>query len=101
MWVSTCCTYTPLAHLVLNGNCTIISLVSHCLNLFLFRFHDDKPVKCSQYDALVELASICALCNDSSLDYNEVCNESFCLLTGTEPLCGSDNGLHVLFDNFR
>ncbi|XP_056288165.1 sarcoplasmic/endoplasmic reticulum calcium ATPase 2b [Pseudoliparis swirei] len=34
-------------------------------------FHDDKPVKCSQYDALVELASICALCNDSSLDYNE------------------------------
>uniref|UniRef100_A0A665X8T7 Calcium-transporting ATPase n=1 Tax=Echeneis naucrates TaxID=173247 RepID=A0A665X8T7_ECHNA len=28
-------------------------------------------IKCSQYDALVELASICALCNDSSLDYNE------------------------------
>uniref|UniRef100_A0A665X7V6 Calcium-transporting ATPase n=1 Tax=Echeneis naucrates TaxID=173247 RepID=A0A665X7V6_ECHNA len=34
-------------------------------------YHDGKPVKCSQYDALVELASICALCNDSSLDYNE------------------------------
>uniref|UniRef100_A0A668A0T7 Calcium-transporting ATPase n=1 Tax=Myripristis murdjan TaxID=586833 RepID=A0A668A0T7_9TELE len=34
-------------------------------------FHDGKVVKCSQYDALVELASICALCNDSSLDYNE------------------------------
>lgn len=29
-------------------------------------------VKCSQYEGLVELASICALCNDSSLDYNEV-----------------------------
>ncbi|TNN83411.1 Sarcoplasmic/endoplasmic reticulum calcium ATPase 1 [Liparis tanakae] len=29
------------------------------------------PVKCSQYDGLVELATICALCNDSSLDYNE------------------------------
>lgn len=43
----------------------------------LFRFHDGKPVKCSQYDALVELASICALCNDSSLDYNEVGSESF------------------------
>ncbi|XP_038132724.1 sarcoplasmic/endoplasmic reticulum calcium ATPase 1 isoform X1 [Cyprinodon tularosa] len=26
---------------------------------------------CSQYDGLVELATICALCNDSSLDYNE------------------------------
>uniref|UniRef100_A0A3P8S8W2 Calcium-transporting ATPase n=1 Tax=Amphiprion percula TaxID=161767 RepID=A0A3P8S8W2_AMPPE len=34
-------------------------------------FHDGKTVRCSQYDALVELASICALCNDSSLDYNE------------------------------
>ncbi|KAK7919636.1 hypothetical protein WMY93_010920 [Mugilogobius chulae] len=26
---------------------------------------------CSSYDGLVELATICALCNDSSLDYNE------------------------------
>uniref|UniRef100_A0A4W6DDR3 Calcium-transporting ATPase n=1 Tax=Lates calcarifer TaxID=8187 RepID=A0A4W6DDR3_LATCA len=33
--------------------------------------HSWLTVKCSQYDALVELASICALCNDSSLDYNE------------------------------
>uniref|UniRef100_A0A8C9T0C9 Calcium-transporting ATPase n=1 Tax=Scleropages formosus TaxID=113540 RepID=A0A8C9T0C9_SCLFO len=29
-------------------------------------------VLCSDYDALVEMATICALCNDSSLDYNEV-----------------------------
>ncbi|XP_076153903.1 ATPase sarcoplasmic/endoplasmic reticulum Ca2+ transporting 1, like [Alosa pseudoharengus] len=28
-------------------------------------------VKCGQHDGLVELATICALCNDSSLDYNE------------------------------
>ncbi|XP_016339534.1 sarcoplasmic/endoplasmic reticulum calcium ATPase 2-like [Sinocyclocheilus anshuiensis] len=34
-------------------------------------FHEGKPVWCSQYDALVEMATICALCNDSSLDYNE------------------------------
>lgn len=27
---------------------------------------DDKPVKCHQYDGLVELATICALCNDSA-----------------------------------
>uniref|UniRef100_A0A8C5BZ70 Calcium-transporting ATPase n=1 Tax=Gadus morhua TaxID=8049 RepID=A0A8C5BZ70_GADMO len=39
-------------------------------NVFLL-FHDGKQVQCSQYDALVELASICALCNDSSLDFNE------------------------------
>ena len=31
-----------------------------------------KDVDCSKYDALVELATICSLCNDSSLDYNEV-----------------------------
>uniref|UniRef100_A0A4W4DUL3 Calcium-transporting ATPase n=1 Tax=Electrophorus electricus TaxID=8005 RepID=A0A4W4DUL3_ELEEL len=29
------------------------------------------PVQCGQHDGLVELATICALCNDSSLDYNE------------------------------
>uniref|UniRef100_A0A674NLH0 Calcium-transporting ATPase n=1 Tax=Takifugu rubripes TaxID=31033 RepID=A0A674NLH0_TAKRU len=33
---------------------------------------DGKHVKCTQNDALVELATICALCNDSSLDFNEV-----------------------------
>lgn len=38
----------------------------------LGRHKDDKPVKCHQYDGLVELATICALCNDSALDYNEV-----------------------------
>uniref|UniRef100_A0A8C2HF32 Calcium-transporting ATPase n=1 Tax=Cyprinus carpio TaxID=7962 RepID=A0A8C2HF32_CYPCA len=31
----------------------------------------DKPVQCGDYDGLVELATICSLCNDSSLDYNE------------------------------
>ncbi|XP_073504749.1 sarcoplasmic/endoplasmic reticulum calcium ATPase 1 isoform X1 [Phyllobates terribilis] len=31
----------------------------------------DKTVKAGQYDGLVELATICALCNDSSLDFNE------------------------------
>ncbi|XP_053327865.1 sarcoplasmic/endoplasmic reticulum calcium ATPase 1 isoform X2 [Spea bombifrons] len=32
---------------------------------------NDKPTKAGQYDGLVELATICALCNDSSLDFNE------------------------------
>ncbi|XP_068939363.1 sarcoplasmic/endoplasmic reticulum calcium ATPase 3 isoform X2 [Petaurus breviceps papuanus] len=32
---------------------------------------DGEPVHSSQYDGLVELATICALCNDSSLDYSE------------------------------
>jgi Ca2+ transporting ATPase len=42
-------------------------------NAFSFDRHkDDKPVNCHQYDGLVELATICALCNDSALDYNEV-----------------------------
>ncbi|XP_078134871.1 ATPase sarcoplasmic/endoplasmic reticulum Ca2+ transporting 1, like isoform X1 [Sander vitreus] len=30
-----------------------------------------SKTNCSTYDGLVELATICALCNDSSLDYNE------------------------------
>uniref|UniRef100_A0AAQ4QD19 Calcium-transporting ATPase n=1 Tax=Gasterosteus aculeatus aculeatus TaxID=481459 RepID=A0AAQ4QD19_GASAC len=30
-----------------------------------------SKVNCSSHDGLVELATICALCNDSSLDYNE------------------------------
>ncbi|KAI5610375.1 sarcoplasmic/endoplasmic reticulum calcium ATPase 2 isoform X1 [Silurus asotus] len=34
-------------------------------------FLDNRPVKCSGYDGLVEMATICALCNDSSLDFNE------------------------------
>ncbi|XP_043574754.1 sarcoplasmic/endoplasmic reticulum calcium ATPase 1 [Chiloscyllium plagiosum] len=31
----------------------------------------DKPIQPSNYSGLVELATICALCNDSSLDFNE------------------------------
>lgn len=40
--------------------------------LVLFRSMNGKRVNCGDYDALVELATICALCNDSSLDFNEV-----------------------------
>lgn len=40
--------------------------------IYLYRYHEGKPVKCSKYEGLVEVATICALCNDSSLDYNEV-----------------------------
>ena len=38
---------------------------------------DGKKIQCGEYDSLVELATICALCNDSSLDYNEVIKESY------------------------
>lgn len=41
-------------------------------SLFLPSTKNGSLVKCGQYDGLVELATICALCNDSSLDYNEV-----------------------------
>ncbi|XP_030078325.1 sarcoplasmic/endoplasmic reticulum calcium ATPase 3 [Microcaecilia unicolor] len=33
---------------------------------------NETPVQCGQYDGLVELATICAFCNDSSLDFNVV-----------------------------
>uniref|UniRef100_A0A8C7ZRX3 Calcium-transporting ATPase n=1 Tax=Oryzias sinensis TaxID=183150 RepID=A0A8C7ZRX3_9TELE len=32
---------------------------------------DDKPIQCGDYDGLLELATVCSMCNDSSLDYNE------------------------------
>uniref|UniRef100_A0AAX7UTH5 Calcium-transporting ATPase n=1 Tax=Astatotilapia calliptera TaxID=8154 RepID=A0AAX7UTH5_ASTCA len=44
-------------------HCSLKEFTVSVFSLLLF--------KCSQYDALVELASICALCNDSSLDFNE------------------------------
>ncbi|KAK7925654.1 hypothetical protein WMY93_007964 [Mugilogobius chulae] len=31
----------------------------------------DRPVQCGDYDGLLELATVCSMCNDSSLDYNE------------------------------
>ncbi|PWA23204.1 hypothetical protein CCH79_00002195 [Gambusia affinis] len=31
----------------------------------------NRPVQCGDYDGLLELATICSMCNDSSLDYNE------------------------------
>lgn len=37
-----------------------------------FSSQGGSKVNCSSYDGLVELSTICALCNDSSLDYNEV-----------------------------
>ena len=43
-------TYEPVGDVTLNGT----------------------SIKCSNYPSLVELANICAMCNDSSLDYNEV-----------------------------
>uniref|UniRef100_A0A6Q2YG56 Calcium-transporting ATPase n=1 Tax=Esox lucius TaxID=8010 RepID=A0A6Q2YG56_ESOLU len=33
--------------------------------------HMERTLHCGQYDGLVELSTICALCNDSSLDYND------------------------------
>lgn len=48
------------------------SFLCHDLSFSLSSYKDGSVVKCSQYEGLVEMASICALCNDSSLDYNEV-----------------------------
>lgn len=40
--------------------------------ILCFSSQGGAKTNCSAYDGLVELATICALCNDSSLDYNEV-----------------------------
>uniref|UniRef100_A0A8C5DSU3 Calcium-transporting ATPase n=1 Tax=Gouania willdenowi TaxID=441366 RepID=A0A8C5DSU3_GOUWI len=33
--------------------------------------NENGPIQCADYDGLVELATVCSMCNDSSLDYNE------------------------------
>ena len=53
-------------------------LINTNLSFFLsVSTKNNSLVKCGQFDGLVELATICALCNDSSLDYNEV-RENVC-----------------------
>jgi len=44
-------------------------------------------VKCSDYDALVELGTICAMCNDSSVDYNEVLMNCGCITSYKLIIC--------------
>lgn len=57
----------------------ILSLI--CFSPRLCSYKDGSVMKCSQYDGLVEMATICALCNDSSLDYNEVSNANMTMKT--------------------
>lgn len=47
--------------------------VRFSLHIVLFyRTLHGKPVRVQDYEAIQELAIICALCNDSGVDYNEV-----------------------------
>ena len=57
---------------LLPGSAACLDLWPAWLCALCCRYKEDVAVHCSQYEALVELASICALCNDSSLDFNEV-----------------------------
>lgn len=40
--------------------------------IYLFRTVDGKAVNYDDYEVLRELNLICSMCNDSSIDYNEV-----------------------------
>jgi len=44
------------------------SSLYHCM----FSFCNGREVRSGDYEGLKELATICAMCNDSSVDYNEV-----------------------------
>jgi len=60
------------------GVCAVVSMCSDvtmsvtCICVTCCRTLNGKQVDCSKYDTLVELATICSLCNDSGLHYNEV-----------------------------
>lgn len=48
------------------------------LYFFFFpRLKGTKPIQCGDFDGLLELATVCSMCNDSSLDYNEVLHSHF------------------------
>ena len=36
------------------------------------RYQNGKKVKASEYPGLEELCTVCGMCNDSSVDFNEV-----------------------------
>lgn len=39
---------------------------------FITRYLNGKHISADQYSGLEELVTVCAMCNDSSVDYNEV-----------------------------
>lgn len=39
--------------------------------MYSCRFLNGQKVESGEYDGLVEIANICAMCNDSAIDYNE------------------------------
>jgi len=45
----------------------------HHVFLHVSRYLGGKKVRGSDINGLEELVTICAMCNDSSVDYNEVC----------------------------
>ena len=49
-------------------------------DLFLTRTLNGKKVDPQEFDALPEFATICAMCNDSSVDYNTVSVKFFSFL---------------------
>ena len=46
-------------------------MCKYCVILF-DSFREGKKVKCSDYPGLEEMATVCVLCNDSSVDFNDV-----------------------------
>lgn len=54
---------------------SVFFLILLCLDdLFIsFSFLRGQKALCSDFPSLCELATICVMCNDSSVDFNEVC----------------------------
>uniref|UniRef100_A0A672G1W8 Calcium-transporting ATPase n=1 Tax=Salarias fasciatus TaxID=181472 RepID=A0A672G1W8_SALFA len=57
-----------IADKVEDSNCTL-----HEFNITgsTYAPEGQMPIQCGDYDGLLELATVCSMCNDSSLDYNE------------------------------
>jgi hypothetical protein len=62
-------------HMNLLDKCMFSIVVVVIITLFIVcSTQSGRNVTCSsgEYEALTEVATICSLCNDSSVDYNEV-----------------------------
>ena len=55
-----------------NQNATLLEITCHGSYLFFYRYLNGKKQKASDIEGLEEMMTICSMCNDSSVDYNEV-----------------------------
>ena len=64
-----------LAHFIW---CYIVTIhLSSYTLVYIFRYMNGKKIKASDIEGLEEMMTICSMCNDSSVDYNDVSTDLY------------------------